>query len=100
MISNFMGILPHGVILICNMYIVFFLIDRVNTAMCFIDNDLTKALLVIMCAVSMGISVLLIRAQRRADAEKARKAREMRRMKRRKARNVVKYEERSYKKAA
>jgi hypothetical protein len=73
MISNFMGLIPHGVILICNMYIVFFLIDRVNTAMCFIDNDLTKALLVIMCAVSMGISVLLIRAQRRADAEEARK---------------------------
>ena len=40
--------LPHGAILIANMFIVFFLIDRVNTAMNFIDNGLTKGLLLAM----------------------------------------------------
>lgn len=45
--------LPHVVILICNMYLVFFAIDIVNTAMNFIDNGLTKGLLLIflICAV-------------------------------------------------
>ena len=45
--------LPHGAILIANMYIVFFLIDRVNPAMNFIDNRLTKGLLLAMCAVGL-----------------------------------------------
>ena len=40
---------PHAAILICNMYVVFYAIDRVNTAMNFIDNPLTKGLLLILC---------------------------------------------------
>ena len=67
MISGFLGMIPHAAILICNMYIVFFLIDRVNTAMCFIDNDITKCLLMIMCVISMFTSISLIRAQRKAE---------------------------------
>ena len=95
MIRNIRAILPHGAILICNMYIVFFLIDRVNTAMCFIDNEMTKALLVIMCVISMGASTALIRAQRRADKARAR------RMKRKKsASNVVEYKKHTNQKAA
>ena len=47
------AMLPHGAILIANMYVVFFLIDRVNTAMNFIDNRLTKGLL-----LAMGMLVL------------------------------------------
>ena len=100
MISRFFGLLPHGAILICNMYIVFFLIDRVNSAMCFIDNDITKALLLVMCVISGGTSLALIIAQRRKDAAKARK---MRRLKRRhaKADNIVEYRHaRTRKKAA
>ena len=75
MITGFLRLLPHGAILICNMYIVFFLIDRVNTAMCFIDNDITKALLAIMCVISLGTSLALMRSQRRADAARERRAR-------------------------
>ena len=56
-------LLPHGAILICNMYIVFYLIDRVNKAMCFIDNGLTKGLLVIMCLISIFNSLALITAR-------------------------------------
>ena len=56
-------LLPHGAILICNMYIVFYLIDRVNKAMCFIDNGLTKGLLVIMCFISIFNSLALIAAR-------------------------------------
>lgn len=56
-------LLPHGAILICNMYIVFYLIDRVNKAMCFIDNGLTKGLLAIMCFISIFNSLALITAR-------------------------------------
>ena len=45
--------LPHATILICNMYLVFFLIDRVNPAMNFIDNALTKGLLLLLCAAAL-----------------------------------------------
>ena len=51
--------LPHLVILICNMYIVFFLIDRVNPAMNFIDNGLTKGLLLILIAATAILAVPL-----------------------------------------
>lgn len=43
---------PHAAILIANMYYVFFGIDRVNTAMNFINNGYTKFLLVLLIAAS------------------------------------------------
>ena len=58
-------ILPHATIVLCNMYFVFFLIDRVNSAMQFIDNDITKALLLVMCIFSIFNAALLIRDNRR-----------------------------------
>lgn len=73
MILGFLEMLPHGAILIANMYIVFFLIDRVNTAMCFIDNDITKGLLVIMCLLSVIISASGIHHHRRAEKRRAMK---------------------------
>ena len=85
MISGFKGILSHGAILICNMYIVFFLIDRVNTAMCFIDNGITKTLLAIMCVLSAIASISLIRARKKAEEARERRKRKARRMKRQKA---------------
>lgn len=60
MLARIWQLLPHASILICNMYIVFYMIDRVNTAMCFIDNGLTKGLLVIMCLISILNSIILI----------------------------------------
>ena len=89
MISGFRGIMSHGAILICNMYIVFYLIDRVNTAMCFIDNGITKALLAIMCVLSAGASISLIRARKKAEEARARRKWEASRMKRRKAESTA-----------
>ena len=53
MLKKLERLAPHAAILICNMYVVFFLIDRVNPAMNFIDNRLTKGLLLVMCAVAL-----------------------------------------------
>ena len=66
------AMLPHAAILIANMYIVFFLIDRVNSAMNFIDNGLTKGLLLAMGLIVLA-DVLLPRPRprRRAQAKRA-----------------------------
>lgn len=64
------AMMPHAAILIANMYIVFFLIDRVNTAMNFIDNGLTKGLLLAMSLIVLA-DVLLPRPRRRDRAKRA-----------------------------
>lgn len=72
--------LPHAVILICNMYVVFFLIDRVNPAMNFIDNGLTKGLLLLLSAAGIFDALLLIRyptpARRSVPARRSAPARQ------------------------
>lgn len=68
--------LPHVAILLSNMYLVFFLIDRTNKAMAFINNGITKGLLVVLSLVSIFNACLLIHdrreriraAQRRGNA--------------------------------
>lgn len=65
-------ILPHAAIILSIMYFVFFCIDRVNSAMAFINNDITKWLLVILGVISIYDAVLLIvgdqkRAERKVD---------------------------------
>ena len=66
-------ILPHAAILLGNMYIVFFLIDRVNSAMAFINNDITKVLLLILCVISTVNSSFLILDERRRQAARSRR---------------------------
>ena len=66
-------ILPHVAIVLSNMYIVFYLIDRVNSAMCFIDNSITKALLVILAVISIVNAAFLIRDERRRIARESRR---------------------------
>lgn len=58
-------LLPHAAIILSGMYLVFFLIDRVNSAMAFINNDITKWLLLALCAISVLDAVYLIRDERR-----------------------------------
>ena len=58
-------ILPHIAIVISVMYAVFFFIDRVNPMMAFIDNKITKVLLMILSAVSVLNAILVIADDRR-----------------------------------
>ena len=67
------AMLPHAAILIANMYIVFFLIDRVNSAMNFIDNGLTKGLLLAMSLIVLA-DVLLPRPRPRRGVQAKRAA--------------------------
>lgn len=60
-------LLPHVAIVMSLMYVVFFCIDRVNSAMAFIENDITKWLLLVLCLVSITEAVLLIADGRRRE---------------------------------
>ena len=75
-------LLPHAAIILSGMYFVFFFIDRVNTAMLFINNPITKGLLFALGVISVIDAAWLIRDDRRrvrqqqARAEAARRRRE------------------------
>ena len=58
-------VLPHICIIISVMMLVFYVIDRVNSAMSFIDNDIFKTLLLFYCIVVIASSVYLIADNRR-----------------------------------
>lgn len=58
-------VLPHICIIISVMMLVFYVIDQVNSAMSFIDNDIFKTLLLFYCIVVIASSVYLIASNRR-----------------------------------
>lgn len=75
-------LLPHAAIILSGMYFVFFFIDRVNSAMAFINNRITKGLLFALCVVAVIESIWLIRDERnkvrrqQARAAQARRSRQ------------------------
>ena len=58
-------ILPHINIIVSAMLIVFFVIDRFNSAMGFLDNDGAKFLICAASVTAIGNAILLIAHQRR-----------------------------------
>ena len=66
-------VLGHAAIVLSLMYAVFFSIDRVNNSMNFIDNDLTKFLLLALAAVSVANACFLLSRQRSLARKKAKK---------------------------
>ena len=69
-------LLPHAAIVISFMYFVFFFIDRVNSAMAFINNDITKGLLFVLCVIAIIEAVMLIRDDRRQTRLREKKRRQ------------------------
>lgn len=57
-------ILPHCAIILSGMYFVFYCIDRVNEPMAFIDNGITKSLLLILGMISVLNAISLIHIDR------------------------------------
>ena len=66
-------LLSHCAIIISGMYIVFFFIDRVNPAMGFIDNDITKPLLLALALIAIINAIQVIAAERKKLLRKMRK---------------------------
>ena len=63
-------VLPHAAIVISIMYFVFFFIDKVNQPMAFINNDITKGLLFVLCVISILNAISLIRVDRRRERQR------------------------------
>ncbi len=62
--KNFSKIVPHVSIIISLMMLTFFVIDRINPYMQFIDHPMTKWLLAIFSVSSFVTACLLIARQR------------------------------------
>jgi preprotein translocase subunit YajC len=60
-------IIPHISIILSLMFVVFYIIDRVNSAMNFINHPLSKAVLLALCIFSIITSILLIGMQRKQE---------------------------------
>ena len=66
-------ILAHAAVVLSLMYLVFFVIDRINTAMEFINHDMTKALIAVLAVVSIvNAEMLLCTRFRRGKKNKRR----------------------------
>lgn len=57
--------LPHVCIVLSVVLMTFFVTDRFNEAMAFINNDMTKWMLCVMCVCTFIVSVMLCGYQRR-----------------------------------
>jgi len=66
-------LLAHAAIIISGMYFVFYGIDLVNPNMSFIDNGITKALLVILGVLSVINAIQVIHDVRRKQWRRLRK---------------------------
>ncbi len=66
--------LPHAAIVLANMFVVFFVVDQINPTMNFIDNGLTKGLLLVMSALAVANWWIARQRIRRAKARRAQKA--------------------------
>jgi hypothetical protein len=62
-------ILPHISIILSGMLIVFFVIDRFNSAMGFLDNDGAKVLIFVLSITSIINAIMLVALQRRRERE-------------------------------
>jgi hypothetical protein len=60
-------ILPHVCIILSGMMLIFVVIDKFNAAMGLVNNDITKALLLILSILVIVISGMLIKRQRQED---------------------------------
>ena len=66
-------LLPHAAIVLSNMFIVFFILDKFNPAMGFINNNISKGLLLVFCVLSTLCCILLIAADRKRERERSRR---------------------------
>ncbi len=66
-------LLPHATIVLSNMFIVFFILDKFNPVMGFINNTISKVLLLIFCVLSTFSCILLIAADRKRERDRAKR---------------------------
>ena len=75
-LNTLLGMIPHILTVLSLMMITFYITDRQNRAMAFINNDITKALLLVMSVLVLIESVYLIVHLRIKQSEEYEKSRE------------------------
>lgn len=70
-------ILAHLNVIFAGMFLTFFIIDRFNPAMCFIDNDISKWLLCCFSLTALALAVISLSAIHRRELAQARSAAEL-----------------------
>ena len=60
-------ILSHLVVILGGMFLTFFCIDRVNTAMAFIDNEISKWLLFFFSLLALALAIITLVTIRRRE---------------------------------
>lgn len=53
-------LLPHLILILSLAMLVFLVIDKFNSAMMFIDNDITKGVMTVLCVLAVMNSVIQI----------------------------------------
>ena len=65
MIKMIKNALPHICVILSGLFITFFIVDKFNAEMAFINNDASKLLLLLFCLVSVTVSSMMIWRNRR-----------------------------------
>lgn len=68
--------IPHAIIVLSLMMITFYITDRYNRAMAFINNDITKALILVLAVLAIAESVYVIYIYRRQQWEEYNKSKD------------------------
>ena len=66
-------LLPHAAIVFSLLFITFFIVDKINGAMNFINNNITKGMLLACALVSIANACFLIADNRRRARRRMRK---------------------------
>ena len=69
MIKYIPKLLPHICIVLSCIALTLLIIDKFNTKMNFINNDITKNGMIVLCALTVICSAMLAHEQRKSDRE-------------------------------
>lgn len=61
------NLFPHICLILSGVFITFFILDKFNGEMAFINNDASKLMLLLFCLVSIVVSMMLILQRRREE---------------------------------
>ena len=61
----FRKILPHVTMILATMFLLFVVLDAYNPMMEFLNNDISKGLLIALCVSALGSGIMLWRSNRR-----------------------------------
>lgn len=72
MMKKLIKAIPHISIILSGMLLTLLVIDRINSAMNFINNDYTKIIILILCLLTVFQSIIQIIAMRRLPKRRKR----------------------------